>query len=346
MVRPILKADLINPTSDPFQRNLPAEPRFAFNKYDGDWRRPSLPRLQLVFKKLSDKKYAKTLAAAFKREVIVRLDASGNEVNIHDESAYGLETVGRMYCFLISDAFKSVCGKKFGDHRSILTANDIEKLQTPAAWLNAGPDPADQKGLTPRESKAALQARQRLLELVVTVFEELQIMSELKTFANKQFGSGQASAVVLHELFARYYAASSDGASLGLETVVTVQGKKRRLSEEDRTTTASRSYPLHYDPHNFTVVLTLPTTTYAEDGGMQLTIYDPQGKASYLWKQGVVIGPDSYNLMQQFEHLGLVHPLKIDPFSYAMMANPTLHSVTELVKGDRISIVGFFGLTG
>jgi hypothetical protein len=43
-------------------------------------------------------------------------------------------------------------------------------------------------------------------------------------------------------------------------------------------TTEGRSYPVHYDPRLFTVVLTLYSEHYAEDGGMALVMCDPNGE--------------------------------------------------------------------
>jgi hypothetical protein len=300
----------------------------AYPYAKGKWKKPTNECLKTVVKKLKNHKYVEGVSKAFIRDT----EKPGNE------TSHGLEPPSRMYCYLIQDGLKWIAKKSFGG--TILMAGDIKKLQDPETWLQCGPQELPQfypPTLSDEEKTNIMNARGKLLELVVLAFQGLGIIDALREFACKTYGEGCEDTVVLQELFARYYVASEQEASLGFP-----------VNEASRTnvTSEGRSYPVHYDPRSFTVVLTLYSRHYAEDGGMELVMYDPNGERTSAWKDGVNIGPESEQIAQTLVEEGLVAKVKVHPFDFVTMANPLLHSVSELTKGDRISVVGFFGLTG
>lgn len=255
-----------------------------------------------------------------------------------EEDSNALERTGRMYCYLIQNGPSHLLGKKFHlNPNEVLTSEDIDKLKSPDFWLAKGPEKVVPPDATPAKINKIMEARVKLLQLVVHAVKGVEIMPKLEEFAKTQMGEDREFTIILKSMFARYYTSSADKASLGLP--IYKETTRKQLVDPE-----NRSYPVHIDPGCFTVVLTMPTKNFSKEGAQELLLYDPQCKLAKSWKEGIEVGEHGRQIAKAIEEAGERIALKILPFEYAIMANPLPHAVSQLYEGDRLSIILFCGV--
>lgn len=77
----------------------------------------------------------------------------------------------------------------------------------------------------------------------------------------------------MNELLVRCYVADKGSASVRLP------------ARNVEMTAAGRHYPVHFDPHFATVIITLPTTGFVDGLGGELVVCDPACEKPSQWRQ-------------------------------------------------------------
>jgi hypothetical protein len=249
-----------------------------------------------------------------------------------------LETEWRKFSYLYSDPVLRFTGKSYGSGQP-LNADDLAKLVDYEAILAAGPDPAadypkmylggeNPEKMKPAQATAAVEGRQWCIDFMAAMLE-LGVIDTVKELAQRLYGATLGDAnLVLRSAFLRYYCVKGESSI----------PQWKRVGAHD----SARCYPVHADTGEFTVVLTLPMPNYDEAGGMELEIIDPAALEKGRW-----IDTDKDEMTAVAEEMmkeGKVHSVKIHPWEYVVMANPLMHRVTSITKGERLTLIFFLGL--
>lgn len=240
----------------------------------------------------------------------------------------GLETPGRKYAYLLEKPHMHISDFEFGQHAS---SAQYESLCDWGYIQQMGPEHASHlydASLKPKDLNRAKKGRTFLLNVVCAAFKHLNILEEVQRFGQKVTGVPvPAGALAVRALFARYYCVEGGSSIHGWN----------KIGE-------SVEFPPHVDPGSYTVVLTVPTKKYETDGGMELQIIDPYSVHYGEWSNADGIeGTAAVASYLAGPACNASESVKIQPWSYAIMANPLLHQVTRLTKGERLAFIIFLG---